>query len=81
MLHFHLSTSSFKKEYEITYNMTGRGRKKSTKNYIDLMCVTVIYLLKFRNIYILGISVTTQYYRTVKIEITTDLNGRGQQII
>lgn len=57
------------------------GGKKGTKNYIDLMCVMIIYLLKFKNIYILGISVTMQYYRTVKIEITTAFNGRNQRII
>jgi hypothetical protein len=57
------------------------GGGKVQKNYIDLTNVTIIYLLKFKNTYVLGISVTMQYYGTVQIEITTAFNGHNQRII
>ena len=42
----------------------GEGKGELQKNYTDLIIsVTTIYLLKFKNTYILGISVTMQHYR------------------
>lgn len=72
---FHLSISSFKKNYEIITMWQWEGRVY--KNDIDLTTVTIIYLLKFKNTYVLGISVIIHYYGTVQIEMTTDFNGHN----
>ena len=64
-LHFHLSISLFKKIMKLlTCDIVGEGKGELKKNYTDLIIsVTTIYLLKFKNTYILGISVTMQHYR------------------
>jgi hypothetical protein len=47
----------------LTCDIVGEGGGGLQKNYTDLISVTTIYLLKFKNTYILGISVTMQHYR------------------